>query len=182
MENEPMKLPEALVEKAASTQESRYTLQAVKADVEGKRIIATDSHVLAIVPCEFADGDQSTLIPLAVVKELRAMQRAQKKIPLEVAINSTIKTTGIDGATREFKALEGQFPNVDAVRPKGEAYEGAATICLDYRLLANLAEALGATKDSPVIKLWIRDKQSAIKVQVGANPEAEGVLMPLRDF
>jgi len=59
-----MKLPEAKIELAASDEASRYTLQAVKLDVEHKRIMATDGHILAIVPCEVSPDDHSALLSL----------------------------------------------------------------------------------------------------------------------
>jgi DNA polymerase III sliding clamp (beta) subunit (PCNA family) len=177
-----MKLPEAKVELAAATESSRYTIQAVKLDVEKKRIMATDGYILAIVPCEVSDKDQSALISTDTIKQIRAMQKRAKSIPVEVTTNGKAVAVGA-GETAEYELANGQFPNVDMVIPKGEGYEGGCTVCLNADLLLRLAKALQPEVDKwtpPVVQLWIKDQSSSVLVKCSKNPEAVGVIMPCR--
>ena len=88
-----MRLPVGKIEQAASTEESRkplstsYTLKAVKLDVETKRMMATDGHILAIVPVEVDATDHSGLLSVDSMKQIRAMQRRSKPIPVNIAVN-----------------------------------------------------------------------------------------------
>jgi DNA polymerase III sliding clamp (beta) subunit (PCNA family) len=177
-----MKLPKGKIElAAASPYESRYTLKAVKLDVENKRMLATDGHILAIVPTEVADTDHSGLIAVDSFKQIRAMQKRAKTIPVNIAVNGKAVATG-KGETAEYELVSGQFPNADAAIPKGATYEGAPTIGLNVDLLMRLAKALGADEahQGTIIKLWIKDGSSAVLVKTDENPEAVGVIMPVR--
>lgn len=172
-----MQLPNTQIELAASTEESRYTLRAVKFDVEGKRIMATDGHILAIVPCEPAEGDHSSLIPLDAMKAIRTMERASKHVPVQVTTNGKITAKG-GGGTSEFEAMEGQFPNVDMVVPKDGAW--TLTIGLDAELLYKLAKAITPKGEGLIVKLQIKDGQSSVKVTTSKLEGAIGVIMPCR--
>jgi len=177
-----MRLPEAKIELAASTEESRYTLKAVKLDVAGKRIMATDGHILAIVPCEVGDKDKDALLSLDSIKQIRAMQKRAKSVPVEVTTNGKATAVGA-GETAEYELINGTFPNVDAVIPKGGKYEGPCTVSLNAELLLRLAKALQPEVDKrnpPVVQLWIKDGNSGVLVKCDDNPEAIGVIMPYR--
>jgi DNA polymerase III sliding clamp (beta) subunit (PCNA family) len=174
-----MQLPDSQIELAASTTESRYTLKAVKFDVEGKRIMATDGHIAAIVPCEPSAEDHSALIPLDAIKGIRAMQKRAKTVPVEVRTNSKITAIGA-GETEEYAPMEGQFPNVDMVIPKWDAAK-PCTIALDAELLLRLAKAL-TRKGMPLhVKLYVKDLQSCVVVKATyADEGAVGLIMPVR--
>ena len=175
-----MKLPEAKIELAADPD----TLNAVKLDVEHKRIMATNGYILAVLPCEVSPEDHSALISLESIKQMRAMQKRAKSVPIEIRTNGKAVVTG-PGESAEFELTTGQFPNVDMVIPKGEAYDGPCTIAFNVDLLMRLAKALQSDccKDRPpLVKLWIKDKQSSILVKACSNSDQEniGVLMPCR--
>ena len=176
-----MRLPVGKIEQAASTEESRCTLKAVKLDVENKRMMATDGHILAIVPVEVDATDHSGLLSVDSMKQIRAMQRRSKSIPVNIAVNGKATATG-KSETSEFELVTGQFPNVDAVIPTGEKYEGPATVCFNVDLLVRLAKALGADEahQGTIVQLWIKDASSPVLVKTSENPEAIGVLMPYR--
>jgi DNA polymerase III sliding clamp (beta) subunit (PCNA family) len=176
-----MKLPKGKIELAASLDESHYTLKAVKLDVENKRMLATDGHILAIVPTEVADTDHSGLIAVDSFKQIRAMQKRAKSVPVTIAVNGKAVATG-RGETAEYELVSGTFPNADAVIPKGEKYEGAPTIGLNVDLLMRLAKALGADEahQGAVVKLWIKDGNSVVLVKTDENPDAIGAIMPVR--
>lgn len=169
-----MKLPETEIELAAGKDELRYTLKAVKFDVEGKRIMATQGHILAIVPCEPSKDDHSALIPLDAVKNIRAMQKRAKSVPVEVHTNSKITAQG-PGEQAEFEAMNGQFPNVDMVVPKDDA--ATLTIGINAELLYQLARAITPKGESLIVKLQIKDAQSSVKV-TSTLKGAVGVIMP----
>ena len=170
-----MKLPESQVELAASTEESRYTLKAVKLDVAGKRLMATDGHILAIVPTEVSENDHDGLINVDAMKAARKLQRAAKSVPIQATVNGKF-TIAAAGQAAEFELETGNFPNVEAVIPK---FEGPPTVTLDAGLLLRLAKAI-QTKDHQLdypVSLWIKDANSAVLVK-GEQDGAIGVLMP----
>lgn len=174
-----MQLPNSRIELAASTESSRYTLQAVKLDVEKKRMMATDGHILAIVPCEVSADDHSALISTDSIKRIRAMQKRAKLVPVQVRTNGKV-TAVAPGETAEYDLSTGTFPNVDAVIP---ATDGPCTICINAELLLRLATALTPDMDKhnpPIVKLWIKDAHSSILVKTSKNPDAVGVMMPCR--
>jgi hypothetical protein len=181
-----MKTPSTKIEAAVSKEQSRYTLNAVKLDVEHGRILATDGHILASVPAEFEPGDMSGLVPVDAIKAARATTRAQKVAPADIRIEAErVKVTGLNTMT-EFERPAGNFPNVDAVFPKrGEhKYFGQPTITLDVDLLVRLADALGAKADknhAATISLWVKDRSSAVAVRADNGPAgAIGMIMPIR--
>jgi DNA polymerase III sliding clamp (beta) subunit (PCNA family) len=175
-----MRLPQSKIEMAASDEESRYTLRAVKVDKENKRIMATDGHILAIVPCEIGDEDHSTLIGLDSIKNIRAMQKRAKAVPVEVKLNGKVTVTGVCESA-EYEVVTGQFPNVDMVVPKVE--DRTIVIGLNVNLLLRLAQAMQpeiGKHDPPILELRIKDGNSSVLVKCPKNPDAIGVIMPCR--
>jgi DNA polymerase III sliding clamp (beta) subunit (PCNA family) len=171
-----MKLPDARIELAASTDPSRYTLQSVKVDVEKKRIMATDGYILAVLPVEVSDKDHSGLITTSSIKQLRAMEKRKKPLGIEITLNGKVTATG-GGETAEFPLGEGQFPNAEAVIPN---YEGPATISFDAELLYRLAKAMIEPGRPLCVSLTVKDPMSSVLVKAKGVPEAVGVLMPIR--
>jgi hypothetical protein len=172
-----MKLPESKIELAVSDQKYRGATASVKFDVEGKRIMATDGHILAVVPCEPAAEDHSVLLSPDTMKQLRAMSKRSKG-KLEIRTNGKIQAVG-NGEVASFEPQEAQqFPNVDAVIPKyDEAI--ATTISIDAALLYTLAQALIPAGDKMYVTLTIRDASSAILVKT-KHDGAVGVIAPCR--
>ena len=181
-----MKLPSNKIESVASNQESRYCLRAVQLDVEKKRIMATDGHILAIVPCEVDAEDHSALIGLDTVKSLRAMQKRSKvhgtSIPVQIRTNGKITATAM-GESAEFAVAEGRFPNVDMIVKE---VEGPPTVSLSVELLYKLAEALHSnsigSSNPGHVSLWVKDASSAVVVKSTQSEDkgAVGVIMPVR--
>lgn len=167
-----MKIPLTKIELACEKKANRYILNAVKYDVEGKRIIATDGYIVAVVPVEVEDGDVSCLIP---VNAVTAMRKA--KLP-KVTLNGHVRIDSTDGS-QEFTFVTGQYPNVDAAMPSGEDYAGEPTITLDAEQLLRLAKAI-RSGDSAAVSLWIKDASSVVLVRGGKESEAFGAIMPKR--
>src|SRR4051812_10454668 len=87
---------------AAATTDARPMLKGVYLDVETSTLTATDSYMAARVPCEVEDGDESGCIPVAALKEADGQS-------LRVS-GGTATLTYLDGGTRTWKLIEGQFP------------------------------------------------------------------------
>jgi hypothetical protein len=177
-----MKLPTSKIESAASKGESRYTLRAVQLDVERKRMMATDGHILAIVPVEVTEADHSGLIGLDVLKSLRAMQKRAKSVPVEVMVNGKVTAEG-NGERAEYELVTGQFPNMDMVVPK-VATDAPCTFSFNMELLVRLVDALkardtGKYASGRIVSLYVKDNNSAVLVKV-ADSEGTGMIMPCR--
>src|SRR5262249_12524942 len=173
-----MQLPTSKIELATSQTESRYTLQAVKYDVEAKKFVATDGHILACIPTTVGDEDHSALIGLDTMKQLRGMtKQGRNTLHPTITTNGTITVTTTT-SKQEFTPVVGTFPNYEAVKPK---FEGKATVSFDAALLIRLAQALseGCTTKQARVQLWING-DNAIGVKVSDNPDAWGALMPCR--
>ena len=173
-----MRLPESKIESAVSQEKSRYILQAVKFDVEGKRFLATDGHILAVVPTEVEPEDHSCLIHLDTIKNIRAMQKRAKSVPVNIVTNEKITATGV-GETAEYEPVVGRFPNCDMIIPKEER---ALTFSFDADLFMRLVDALKAKEagrfaGKRIVKLYVKDNQSAVVVKVSGE-ESFGLIMP----
>lgn len=175
-----MQLPNSKIELATSQESSRYTLAAVKYDVEAKKFVATDGHILACIPASTGGNpdDHSALIGLDAMKQLRAIAKQDKNVPPDIHTNGNISVQHL-GMKTELPVVEGQFPNYEAVKPK---FEGKATISFDAALLMRLAQALDgeASNKKAIVQLWINGESNAIGVKVSNCPEAWGALMPVR--
>lgn len=171
-----MKLPESQIELAAATDNSRYTLQAVKLDVPNRRIMATDGHILAIVPCEVAEDDHSVLISTESMKNMRAIQKRAKHVPVNIRTNGKVTVTA-PSENAEYEVTTGTFPNVDMVVRE---FTGAATITLNVDLLMRLAKAMVPKGNNLIVSLYVKDAQSSVMVKAGNAPDAVGVTMPCR--
>ena len=172
-----MKLPSNKIESAVSKTESHYNLQGVKLDVAGKRLLATDGYIAAVVPCEVSPEDHDCILPLDSIKMLRAMS---KRCKTDVTVNTNGKIIAeACGERMEATPLPGDFPNIDRVMPE---FSGEPTITLNASLLVRLAEALVADpkRDDLCVSLWIRDAHSSILVKPFHAALGEvGVLMPV---
>ena len=179
-----MRLPNAEIEMAASTEDSRYTLKGVLLDVEAKRLVATEGHIAAVIPVtELTENDHRGILPLDALKQARKMAKSAKA-EATLAVNGNVAiTAGNQSAT--FETVTGTYPNYQAIMP---AIEGAPTITLDVDLLLRLAKALDCRdaqtkRDRPrVVSLWVKDAQSSVGVKVTGyeSAEAVGVIMPCR--
>jgi DNA polymerase III sliding clamp (beta) subunit (PCNA family) len=170
-----MRLPEARIENAASKESSRHTLQSVQVDVEHKRVMATDGNILAIVPCDVTDQDHSVLLTADSIKQIRAMQKRAKSIPVELVLNGKATATG-KAESAEYELGKGRFPNMDMAIPKYD--DIPATVTLNVELLYRLAKAMTAPDDPLIVTLTVKDPLSSVLVKTRRNPDAVGVIMP----
>jgi hypothetical protein len=187
-----MKLPKHRVELASSKEETRFTLKGVFADVEKKRLIATDGHMMVIAAAEFAPDDQSGIISLRTIREARA---AARRIPraMRTTFSLTVRllkrVVTIKTHDNELSVIQrptGEFPKYEKVLPTH--FKGAPVAILGAELLRRLMEAV-TTSDMPnhtdSVAIWIdhepgkfTDKCVMIAPLEG---NALGILMPMRD-
>jgi DNA polymerase III sliding clamp (beta) subunit (PCNA family) len=165
---------------ATSEEESRYTLNGVLYDISKKRLVATDGHMLAIIPHEVEDADVGGVIPTDAFKEARKLAKKAKKRKTELAIlqeqdTITFSVEGLQSAT--FDSVKGVFPEYEKIIPKKIP---PFTVALNAELLYKLAMAL--TEESMIVHLHIAGPDQAIVVRPSAAKDSIGLLMPCRAF
>jgi hypothetical protein len=191
-----MKIPRQKIELASSTEETRYTLRGVFADVKNNRVCATDGHMMAIAAAEFAPDDQAGVISLRAMREARAaakrVPRGMRKPTAKNFFEQTIRLLkrvctlkSHDGEVQVLQRPTGTFPEYIKVIP---AVKGRPDAILNSKLLQQLMAAV-TTDEVPgrtdSIAIWIdhapgcpTEKCVLIAPLVG---NALGVLMPMRD-
>lgn len=174
-------------------------LQYVQIDPIKKRVVASDSRHMVIVPLNDADG-----VPFLVEAEVLRRAYSVRKSwghPQDGAIIVKSNDSGVsvsllckDGNRVTFshphfephkdaKGVSARFPNVDAVTPTPETNSSFA-ICLNAELLRNIAEHAkrSSNKDYPSLYFKFSDDKSAVLVTLDAPDPGYGatyVLMPL---
>ena len=130
----------AHIEKAVEKNNFRPALGNVLLDCDEERpqLVATDGHILAVVPVD-ATKEEAGLISPDVVKEAR--KAAPKKADqAEITCNGTLSLP--DGRVYPRPDMEGlRFPQWRQVLPKATGH--TFTIGLNAELLQRLADALG---------------------------------------
>jgi DNA polymerase III sliding clamp (beta) subunit (PCNA family) len=172
-----MLLPKSKIELVAAKNDCRFYLNDPYFDAEGKRLIATNGHVLAIIPVEETDGDVSGPVSRDAIA---AARKATKEIPAvslteeheEVLLGPQFKRT----------QLTQQFPDVDRVIPD---VQEEPHICFNPEYLLNLWKALQPdTRNKKLVKLTFQtkpdgtiDPNGSFKVTVEGE-DGVGVIMP----
>lgn len=174
-----MKLPECRIEMATSTDsEQAVALTGVFYDIKNKRFVATDGHMLAVVPHETEEADLGGLIPAEAMRDARKLAKKAKKrdIPLAIlqeADTITFSVEGLQSAT--FDLVKGEFPNYEAIIPKNIP---KFTIALNAELLYKLAQAI--QEESMIVHLHCGGPEDVIVVKPSSAKDSIGLLMPCR--
>lgn len=160
------------IEKAAAAESSRYAINGVYLDAKHSALAATDGCILAVVPCELADGDAAGIIPAEAFA--RARKIAGKRGTPALDCNGTVRLA--DGTT--FARPDQRFPDYRAVMT---ADATTFRVALDAAALLRLAQALGS--EWVALEFTDSDRQgSAFRVRPigdGAVSGAQGVMMPI---
>lgn len=128
---------------------SRYAAQGVAIVEQGERtfLAATDGRCLTLVRAYPEDGDDTSsavgngrVYPVAAFAAAR--KAAKRKADASLTLNGAAFVNGADGSHAEFPKLDGAFPDVWAVVPKGEP---VGVLRIDAELLARVQKALGAS-------------------------------------
>lgn len=178
-----IKLPKSCKpEEVAAKEGSRYAITDPWFDQGMKAVCATDGRMVVIIPVE-SDGEETGALPR---EALKAFRKAVPRGVEDMAITADNGTVSCHGITMPREAGEGRrYPEVGGVVPaKAEppkAREGVETItsiCLDAKLLAKLAKAMG----SDTVRLQITDSGAAIRVDpIEVGYGSYGAIMPLGD-
>lgn len=181
-----MKVPNTKFEKCADPKGGRPNLREPWLDVDKERLVATNGHVMVVIPVEVDENDVTGHVPMDAVKAARKVTKHDPELYMEA------KHANAYGG-RYPRGDLGKYPDVDQIiepLPKGE---GEADIVLDAKMLYDLAQALMTCKttESARVRLYFKrdekgdvDKTSAIRVEpMGPNVAAGafGVIMPCRD-
>lgn len=154
--------------KAVSKDEVRPVLCHVAFDAEKGTLTASDSYILAQVPCEVEPGDDSGLIPADAIREAegRSLRVAGGKATLSLP----------DGERSWNLLTDGVFPDAEMLLSKAPSVP--VRFGINAGLLARLSEALGAfpAAHEPVV-LHPRHPLKPMRVE---TREAVGVVMPVR--
>lgn len=161
---------------------SRPQLANVEFDVTGKRLLATDGHGAAIVPCEPDAKDQAGAIPR------QAIEVARKKSG-EIAVTKDLAEVKSGPLFR--RPPPATFPPIDQIMMRGTKRGGLGTLTigLNPQLLLKIARAIGSadnvtlTVDLPAIETDFVDTILVLPWDVDA-PDVErgprGVIMPIK--
>ena len=170
--------PNTKIEKAAAVKGARYYLYDPYYDAETKQVIATDGYILAILPATNTDSQLSGPIPITAIKQARKLD----KTALQIDLSSTEHAETMD--SMKAPRPDVQFP--DFKRIIKEPQEDDFTLGIDAALLFKLSEALNNSKKSSVKLRFSRDSRgepdfnSSIRVEVNADDDRFGVIMPMR--
>ena len=154
--------------KAASTEKSRERLLGVFFDADKGLLSATDSYIMARVPCQVEPGDESGVIPAAALKEAAGRS-------LKIADGKAVLT--LPDGERVWKLL---------LIPKAPDFDGVISLAVpvehpfgfDPKLLLQLGSALG-TDEQRSLALHVVHPLRGARVTTEKG-EGEGVLMPIR--
>ena len=180
-----MKIPNTKFDKCADPKGSRPYLREPWLDVDKERLVATNGHVMVVIPVEVDSDDTTGHVPMDAVKAARKVTKDDPHLLME-----TEHANAYGG--RYPRGDLGKYPNVDQIiepLPKGE---GEADIILDAKMLYDLAQALMTCKTTEParVRLYFKkddegtvDKTAAIRVvplSPNAAADAFGVIMPCR--
>ena len=159
----------------------RPVLTQAHLDVETSRLMATNGHILAVVPVDVEPGDVSGPVSIDAIKAARKTDKRCEQY--EIKCNGSLELS--DGQSFPREGEFPQYPDVDSVSRQVDK-PADFTINLNAELLYKLAQAIGADKKGDYrVRLSFRDihsdkQKTAIEVTNPAN-EAHGLLMPMRD-
>jgi len=168
------------IEKAVTTDKLRPAMCEIQIDKDGKQLVATNGHILAMIPCEIAEADIARRIRPDVITKARKAEKSLPKYQRTDKINlnnANATVTLADSSIVPNSICEDNYPNWQAVIPKIEESE---EIALNVELLDRLTDAIG-TKSIKIV-FDTKHKTQGMKVYPlnDGDNNAWGLLMPLR--
>lgn len=162
------------IEKAASKNERRPVLQNVFYDAPNGVLVATDSHVMAVVPVEMAFDDATGAVPVEAVVLARKDQA--KGELAEIVANGTVSVR-VRGERAEFERSPGDyFPDWMPFFKRG--LKPVTTFALNPRMLMNCAEAVGGA-GGVSLEFFGPDKPIRVRALYDETG-AKGIVMPIK--
>ena len=144
---------------------------------DGKRVIATDGKIMAIVPVEAEDSprDRPGYVPCGVLKEARAASRNDSHC--RIGINGSIVFPTRQGVCRIPRIKGLKFPDWEKVIPNMKGRK-KHIVTLNPKLLWQLAQAVGGD-EVLTLEFDKSDPHAVIKV-TSSNSKAWGIIMPIK--
>ena len=175
--------PRYSIWEAASDDESRPVLTCVYFDVEQATLSASDSYILAEVPCVVEAGDISGLIPaIALRKAAAAALGSFTNRDAQVVVADGYATfTGKHGEEQRWPLVDGTFP-FSTVAVAALFERNTATVDepfgMNHRLFGCITRAMGYNdRGNTSVRLHQTGPRSAVYVE-GADG-ARGLIMPV---
>lgn len=167
---------------------TRYALCYILVDPANRRLVASDSRTLIVIPLERCEGEESFMLDAALLDyTARVKDRLKCKSDLVAKLDGDTVSLSFehDGKTVGFShpLPEGQFPEVDEVLPPYEG-EFSFDIRLDARFLNRVTEhAIESMKDDiPHIRFQFRGNEDGVLVTLLRDYTemlAQYVVMPI---
>lgn len=170
-----MKLPNTEIERAAADGDIRAYLNHVHLNVEQKHVVATDGHILAVVPVEVDEEDTTGPISIDAIKHAR---KGPKKSDATIIANGEQRIP-LMGMTLA-RPNDGTFPDYNMCL--GRVSKSGLSLSFDAGLLFELARALNRRDSKNLgVRLDLPSHCSGgIAVTPADGPEgAHGVIMPM---
>lgn len=164
-----MKVPKARIELACSKDAMRYALNSVFLDKEANRLVASDGHIMAVVPADGCEGDTGGLVPIAAIKEARKASKTP-----QVILNGDARLA--DG--RSFPRGEGDFPDYRKLL-LDEKEEYFHEVKINAKLLLRLAESISEVSSDKGFYVTLKFRKGKnLSFRVEGNG-GFGVMMPI---
>ena len=145
---------------------------------DGKRVIATDGRILAVVPVEAEDSpkDRPGYVPCGVLKEARMATRNGSHCRI-IGLNGSIVFATRQGVCRIPRIKKLKFPDWEKIIPNMKGRK-KHIVTLNPKLLWQLAQAVGGD-EVLTLEFDKGDPHAVVKVTTG-NSKAWGIIMPIK--
>lgn len=182
-----MKYPDTKIELAAGKSDVRAYLNAPYLDVDNAKLVATDGHILAVLPVELDDGDTSGPVPIEAMKvaRQRVNLRDENGAKTDPCIKCNTAAEVNSGASFPQGDMETKYPDYERVMAKRPQVD--PDITFDAKLLINLVDALSDRGEGSIVSLWFAkdpdgsiNPNAGIRVEVAEHPDRIGTLMTCR--
>ena len=180
-----MRYPDTKIEAVCGTDARRGAIQQPWLDVDNKRMIATNGHVLAVLPVLPCVDDVTGTVPVDAIKAARAKGAECGGDSGECYLSANSDVSTANGA--RFQRPDETFVDYEKVIPKKP--QNDPDIILDAALLKRLSDALHNRKGGKDCRLafWFSktdrgavDSGGSVRVQPPHDDERVGVIMPCR--
>lgn len=163
------------IEKAVSNNQTRFSQTYVHIDKESSSLVATTGYILAKVPVQFDESDETGSGAIHPKPLVAARKKAGRLFSLTLGLNGTFQHA--DGSTEPRPTADdaGHFPQWQAIVPKAPKIKH--TVSVNPEFLLDLAKAIGWERGDGITLEFQEDKDSAVIVKCGAG---YGLIMPMR--
>jgi DNA polymerase III subunit beta len=161
---------------AVSHDETRYALNGVLFVIQGKevKVVATDGHRLAITSCTLAQAATPVtgIVPRKAVAEIQRALGAGEVVQLAITDNQFVLE--MTNFVMTARLIEGQFPNYDAVLPKG--HPGKLALSRPALIAALRRVAVMAEERNKPVKMTLSPASLKLSASSAELGEAEETL------